>query len=132
MTVEETIKLLALVKLAYPEAYKGVDGDTVNATISMWHKHFKSAPYTIMEMALERFVKRSKFAPKVADIYEELRRLNGWAFSNLFLMTEGQSKDAVLYILENTKQFDERYCGDICADAAQNILCGSGRPLIEG
>lgn len=132
MTVEETIKLLALVKLAYPEAYKGVDAETLNATISMWHKHFNGAPYAIMETALDRFVKRSKFAPKVADIYEELRRLNGEAFSNLFVTQDGRRRDALLYILENTKQFDERHVGEICVGEVQNILCGASQPLIGG
>ena len=72
MNREESIKLLALIKVAYPTAYKDMDKETKLATVNMWHTTFPSVPYTIMEMAFNRFRLTSKFPPTVAEMAEEL------------------------------------------------------------
>lgn len=72
MNREESIKLLALIKVAYPSAYKDMDKETKLATVNMWQTTFPSVPYTIMEMAFNRFRMTSKFPPTVAEMAEEL------------------------------------------------------------
>lgn len=72
MNREESIKLLALIKVAYPTAYKDMDKETKLATVNMWQTTFPSVPYAVMEMAFNRFRKASKFPPTVADMAEEL------------------------------------------------------------
>lgn len=72
MNREESIKLLALIKVAYPTAYKDMDKETKLATVNMWQSTFHSVPYQIMVMAFERFRMASKFPPTVADMAEEL------------------------------------------------------------
>lgn len=75
LTREESIKLLALIKVAYPTAYKDMDKDSKLATVNMWQMSFPTVPYIIMEMAFERFRRKSKFPPTVAEMVEELRDL---------------------------------------------------------
>lgn len=72
MNREESIKLLALIKVAYPNAYKDMDKETKLATVNMWQTTFPNVPYSIMVMAFERFRMVSKFPPTVADMAEEL------------------------------------------------------------
>ena len=72
MNREESIKLLALIKVAYPTAYKDMDKETKLATVNMWQTTFSSVPYAIMEMAFNRFRMTSKFPPTVAEMAEEL------------------------------------------------------------
>lgn len=72
MNREESIKLLALIKVAYPAAYKDMDKETKLATVNMWQTTFPSVPYSIMEMAFNRFRMASKFPPTVAEMAEEL------------------------------------------------------------
>lgn len=72
MNREESIKLLALIKVAYPTAYKDMDKETKLATVNMWQTTFPSVPYAIMEMAFNRFRMTSKFPPTVAEMAEEL------------------------------------------------------------
>ena len=72
MNREESIKLLALIKVAYPSAYKDMDKETKLATVNMWQTTFPSVPYPIMEMAFNRFRMTSKFPPTVAEMAEEL------------------------------------------------------------
>ena len=76
MTREESIKLLALIKVAYPTAYKDMDKDSKLATVNMWQMSFPRTPFVIMEMAFERFRRKSKFPPTVAEMIEELRDLH--------------------------------------------------------
>lgn len=72
MNREESIKLLALIKVAYPSAYKDMDKETKLATVNMWMITFPNVPYQIMVMAFERFRMVSKFPPTVAEMAEEL------------------------------------------------------------
>lgn len=73
MTREESIKLLALIKVAYPTAYRDMDNASKNATVNMWHNTFPNVPYQIMELAFNRFRMVSKFPPTVADMVEALK-----------------------------------------------------------
>lgn len=73
---EESIKLLALIKVAYPSAYKDMDKETKLATVNMWQTTFPSVPYAIMEMAFNRFRMTSKFPPTVAEMAEELANVH--------------------------------------------------------
>lgn len=75
MTREECIKLLALIKVAYPTAYKDMDRETKLATVNMWQMSFPSVPFVIMEMAFDRFRRKSKYPPTVAEMIEELQGL---------------------------------------------------------
>lgn len=73
MNREEAIKLLALIKVAYPTAYKDMDNASKQATVNMWQTTFSTVPYPIMEMAFNRFRLASKFPPTVAEMVDELK-----------------------------------------------------------
>ena len=76
MTLEESIKLLALIKLAYPNSYKDIDRETQLATVNMWQMSFPDVPYPIMEQAFNHFRMVSKFPPTVAEMVEELKNIH--------------------------------------------------------
>ena len=75
MNKQEAAKLLSLIKLAYPTAYRDIDNDTARATITMWQKTFCNLPYPIMEQAYNRYRMSHKYPPTVAEIVEELRHI---------------------------------------------------------
>lgn len=130
MTLEESIKLLALIKLAYPNAYKDIDKDTQLATVNMWQRAFDTVPFTIMELALDHFVKASKFPPTIADICDELRSAHYEALQNVFVLEDGNQRDMNKYIMQQTKRFTERNDHRINYNKTQNLLNGA-KPLIE-
>lgn len=82
MTHKEAVKLLALIKVAYPSFYRDADEDTINATVAMWQSTFPHTPYVIMEMAFEHFRRKSKFPPTVAEFIDELKDLYTTAVAN--------------------------------------------------
>lgn len=75
MDRKEAIKFLAVVKVAYPSSYKDLDEESAEATINMWQQSFSDTPFGIISMAFDNFRRRSKFAPTVAEINEELSNL---------------------------------------------------------
>ncbi len=76
MNKQEAAKLLSLIKLSYPTAYRDIDRETANATVNMWASSFPEVPYPIMEQAFNHFRMVSKFPPTVAEIVEELKQLH--------------------------------------------------------
>ena len=75
MNKQEAGKLLALIKLAYPTAYRDIDNETAKATVNMWQMSFPDVPYPIMEQAFNHFRMVSKFPPTVAEMVQELRHI---------------------------------------------------------
>ena len=76
MNKQEAAKLLSLIKLSYPTAYRDIDKETANATVNMWQMSFPDVPYPIMEQAFNHFRMVSKFPPTVAEMVEELRHIH--------------------------------------------------------
>ena len=76
MDKQEAAKLLSLIKLSYPTAYRDIDKETANATVNMWQMSFPDVPYPIMEHAFNHFRMVSKFPPTVAEMVEELKQIH--------------------------------------------------------
>lgn len=76
MNAQEATKLLALIKVAYPNSYKGMDNTSLMATVNMWAMSFPGIPYSIMEQAFNNLRMILKFPPTVADMAEQLRKLH--------------------------------------------------------
>ncbi len=132
MTVEESIKLLALIKLAYPNSYKDIDKDTQIATVNMWQRNFDTIPLAIMELALDHFVRVSKFPPTIADICDELKSIHYEALQTVLTLEDGERRNLNKQIMQRTEQFNGRDDYRINFNKAQNLLNGVNQPLIEG
>ena len=76
MNKQEATKLLALIKIAYPTAYRDMDEPSKKATVNMWQMSFPDVPYPIMEQAFNHFRMVSKFPPTVAEMVEELKHIH--------------------------------------------------------
>lgn len=75
MNKMEAAKLLELIVLSYPYAYRDMDDDWRKATINMWQMSFPDVPYPIMEQAFNHFRMASKRPPTVAEMVEELKHI---------------------------------------------------------
>ena len=131
MTREESIKLLALIKVAYPAAYKDMDDATKRATVAMWHSTFVKVPYPIMEMALETFRRKSKFPPTVAEMYDEFKNLYYKSFEDLFVAKLGGDDAAAKrckYVMSATSPYlgEDRAINYSVIPAAEIGLLGEG------
>lgn len=106
MTREESIKLLALIKVAYPSSYKDMDKTSAEATVNMWCTSFPDVPYSIMELAFNNFRMESKFPPTVADMCEELRNIYWVALGDRLDPFNSEDRWMICdFIIANTERF---------------------------
>lgn len=75
MTDMEAAKLLELICIAYPYAYRDFDARHRQATVRMWASSFSQVPYCFIEECFNRYRMENRYAPTVADINLELRAL---------------------------------------------------------
>lgn len=75
MNKQEAVKLLAMIKIAYPSAYRDTDDKANLATVNMWHISFPDVPFPIMEQAFNRYRMTNKFPPTVAEMAQELHHI---------------------------------------------------------
>ena len=128
MNREESIKLLALIKVAYPTAYKDMDKETKLATVNMWQTTFPSVPYQIMEMAFNRFRMVSKFPPTVADMAEELVNVHYQALEGAMVSHNLGDMDGV-YTYSEVMRITEPYKSGSYKDASMmnlRVMLASG------
>ena len=119
MNKTEAAKLLALIKVAYPSTYKDMDDKTKIATVNMWQSTFPTVPYAIMEMAFDHFRRVSKFAPTIADMYDELKSLHYQALQEVMTTADKDVKEIAKKIMQHTSQY--RYGDDGAFSIASHL-----------
>ena len=140
MTREEAIKFLALVKVAYPTAYKDMDKESKLATVNMWHSTFHSVPFKIMELVFNRFIKLSKFPPTIADGYEMLRSLYFEALGDentAHFLGDTERENRARWILTYTSPFrgsnySESINYNLINEEDLKLLPGADTPILIG
>lgn len=128
MNKQEATKLLALIKIAYPTAYRDMDDVSKKATVNMWQVSFPDVPYALMENAFNHFRMVSKFPPTVAEMVEELKQLHYQA-TELALISKGLGDEERVNqyraIMDCTYRFKEM-------DGFWGQVNGGGLPMIGG
>ena len=136
MNREESIKLLALIKVAYPTAYKDMDNASKQATVNMWQTTFQETPYPIMEMAFNRFRMASKFPPTVAEMCEELKHLYWQATEDAVVAASLGQKERVgtyEWIMSQTSRYrNDNYMDAFVRTSVSKLEAKYGAKLIEG
>ncbi len=135
MNREEAIKLLALIKVAYPAAYKDMDNASKNATVNMWQTTFPNVPYQIMEMAFNRYRMSSKFPPTVAEMCDELKHLHWKAIEEAMRAAVFGRKDDIRkyeWIMECTEVYrSDEYLDIPVYTSVQRLSSGAVAGALE-
>ena len=95
MNKQEAAKLLSIIKLSYPTAYRDIDKETATATVNMWAMSFPDVPYPIMEQGFNHYRMSHKFPPTVAEMVEELRHIYHKALEGALIHKSLGNDDAV-------------------------------------
>lgn len=75
MTRDETIKLLAILKAAYPNSYRGMTKDEANGTVNIWASQFASIPANVVMIAVNKLISTSTFPPSIVEVKQKVRGL---------------------------------------------------------
>ena len=73
MTMQETTRLLSLLKTAYPAFGKGASTANLEA---LWHATLADVPYAQAQKGFVKLVQSCKFTPTVADLLEQISKIS--------------------------------------------------------
>lgn len=75
MTREETTKILAILKAAYPNSYRGMTKDEAKGTVAVWAAQFASMPANVVMIAVNKLISTQTFPPSIGEVKEKIRGL---------------------------------------------------------
>lgn len=104
MNRKEAIQVLAILKAAYPNQFKGMTTEEAQGTISVWSMQFASIPADIVLMALNKHISTNKYPPTVADIHEKLTAIYWEAHGKAYPLGEN------ITVPKEEQQYYERIC----------------------
>lgn len=70
MTHEDTMKLISLIVVAYPNFDKFRDESHIRSTVSLWDLMFADDDVRLVSMAVEQHIATSKWPPSIAELRE--------------------------------------------------------------
>ena len=75
MTREDTIKILSVLRGAYPAFYRDITKQEAESTISLWESMFDEEPYELVAAAVKAFISGDGkgFPPAIGQIKERIR-----------------------------------------------------------
>lgn len=75
MTREEAIKILSILKAAYPNSYKGMTKDEALGTVGVWAAQFSDVPYFIVSIAVNKLIGTNTFPPAINEVKNKIRSI---------------------------------------------------------
>lgn len=75
MTKEDAIKVLAILKAAYPNSYKNMTKKEANGTVFIWATQFANIPADIVMIAVNKLISTSTFPPAISEVKAKVRGL---------------------------------------------------------
>ena len=127
MNKTEAAKLLALIKVAYPNAYRDMDKEMANATVNMWTVSFPDVPLEVMEQAFGHHKMVSKFPPTVAEMVEELKEIHQQAQDGILVHRAVGNREmeyAFRQIAECTRRYKNGEPGRLDVQAMLGLMGG--------
>ena len=75
MTRQEAIKILSILKAAYPNSYRGMTKEEANGTVNIWATQFGNIPYEVVSIAVNKIISVNTFPPSINEVKEKIRSL---------------------------------------------------------
>lgn len=75
MNNTETLKILSVLKVAYPNSYKDISKEDTAATAKLWQSMFADQPYELVATAVKMLIATSKWIPTISEVNEKIVEL---------------------------------------------------------
>ena len=77
MNRQETLKILAVLKAAYPQFYAKQSKDELNEVLALWQSMFEDEPYELVATALKALIKTraNSYPPSIGELNEKIQQL---------------------------------------------------------
>ena len=76
MTKDETLRVLAILKAAYPSSYNGMTKREAAGTVAVWSVQFADVPVDIVLMAVQKLISTNKFPPAISEVKNKIGSLH--------------------------------------------------------
>lgn len=118
MTRDETVKVLSILKVAYPNFYKGLSKQEASAVVNLWSMQFKNIPYDIVVIAVNKIIATNTFPPAIAEIKAKLKNIYAEAVTGIMdYRIDEKTKDKLRRI--------EAYCRTVDTEPSLTQILGS-------
>lgn len=104
MTRQDTIKVLSVLKAAYPNFYKNMSKDEALSVINLWSIQLSDTPVDIVIMAVNKIIATSKWPPTISEVKDKIQGMYHESMSTL-MTTEcsEREKEALLRIANHCR-----------------------------
>ena len=75
MTQKEATQILAILKAAYPNSYKGMTKEEAIGTVNVWATQFINMPASVVMIAVNKLISTNTFPPSIGEVKEKIRGL---------------------------------------------------------
>lgn len=117
MTKTEAAKILAVLKVAYPNYYKNITPEEAQGAIGLWARQFKDIPYELINIAVNKLIAINIFPPSIAEVRNKLSEMYHEAIGLLLTNDYSEARRKQLtWIAESCKRVKE--------EPSLNILTG--------
>ena len=108
MTPKEATQVLAILKAAYPNSYKGMTPEEATGTVNVWAIQFRDVSVDIVLMAVNKLIGSNKFPPAISDVKEKICSLHWEAYEVVSCRTAAHIEQPA--VLEQYQRiYDETY-----------------------
>lgn len=75
MTQKEATQILAILKAAYPNSYRGMTKEEAIGTVNVWATQFINIPVDVVMIAVNKLISTNTFPPSIGEVKEKIRGL---------------------------------------------------------
>lgn len=75
MTQKEATQILAILKAAYPNSYRGMSKEEAIGTVNVWATQFVDIPVSVVMIAVNKLISTNTFPPSIGEVKEKIRTL---------------------------------------------------------
>ena len=108
MTRIEALRVLAVLKAAYPHTYNHLSEEEATGTMNIWAMQFSDMPVDIVLLAVHKLISTSKYPPSVAEVKDKIKSIHWEAYDMITVNREYLPEKNVRrfeWIYEATKEY---------------------------
>lgn len=134
MDSNETIKILSIIKAAYPQWARELTPTDVKAMVALWTSMLMDHDYNVVQLSIKKIIATNKFPPSIADVIESINFITSKGNSE---MTEIEAWGLVRKAINNSaynaeEEFNKLPLPIQQAIGSHNVLHNWSQESIDG
>lgn len=106
MNIQETMAIMEVLKVSYPNFYKGMSPEDLKSAVNVWAMMFEDDDARIVTEAVKAMISTLKYPPTIADIKEKIQLLK-----NPKILSEMEAWGLVYKAIQNSSYDSEnQFC----------------------